>query len=188
MIVRIHYIRTRRSAFTLIEIMMAVLLMALLASAAALSFSEPLRAARAKDAIEMVRFFDETSRQTARRFGRPVRISFNLSGNKISRYIGEQMSYETSLPHGCRIRQVRTAARRDAEGEIEIPCSPRGITRTYGVHLTGTGVDTWMLIAGLTGEVSLIKDEAQLDAIFAATATRREAEDAPEAPPGDDPG
>ena len=83
MIVCIHYIRTRRSAFALIEIMMAVLLMALLASAAALSFSEPLRAARAKDAIEMVRFFDETSRQSARRFGRPVRISFNLSANKI---------------------------------------------------------------------------------------------------------
>lgn len=188
MIDRIHYIRDRRSAFTLIEIMMAVLLMALLASAAALSFSEPLRSARAKDAIEMVRFFDEASRQSARRFGRPVRTSFDLASEKISRYIGEQMSYETALPHGCRIRQIRTAARRAAEGEFEIPCSPRGITRTYGVHLTGSGVDTWMLIAGLTGEVSLIKDEAQLDAIFAATATRREADDTAEAPPGDDPG
>jgi len=184
----IHDTRNRRSAFTLIEIMMAVLLMAMLASAAALSFSEPLRSARAKDAIEMVRFFDEASRQSARRFGRPVRTSFDLASEKISRYIGEQMSYETALPHGCRIRQIRTAARRAAEGEFEIPCSPRGITRTYGVHLTGSGVDTWMLIAGLTGEVSLIKDEAQLDAIFAATATRREADDTAEAPPGDDPG
>ena len=177
-----------RRAFTLIEIMMAVLLMALLASAAAMSFSEPLRAARAKDAIELVRFFDESSRQAARRFGRPIRLSFDLSANKIARMAGEQKLYEATLPHGCRIRQIRTAARRAADGEIDIPCSPRGVTRTYGVHLTGSGVDAWMLISGFSGEVSLIKDEAQLDAIFAATATRREAQDAPEIPTGDDPG
>ena len=181
-----HEIR-KRQGFTLIEIMMAVLLMALLTGAAALSFSEPLRSARSKDAVELVRFFDETSRQAARRFGKPVRLTFDLSTGKIARWVGEQRQYEATLPHSCRIRQVRTAAQRVAEGEMEIDCSARGVTRTYGVHLSGSRFDTWLLVSGFSGEVSLIKNEAQLDAIFAATATRREAQDVPEPPTGDDP-
>jgi type II secretory pathway pseudopilin PulG len=169
--------------------MFAVLLMSLLASAAALSFSQPLKAARAQDAMELIRSFDETGRQVARRFGHNVSLSFDLTTGKVSRLEGGQATYHATLPHGCRIRQVRTAARQASDGEISIPCSPLGVTRTYAVHLTGSGIDRWLLVSGFSGEVSSIKDEAQLDAIFAATAMRGEAnraEDAPDNSAGDD--
>ena len=175
----------RRSAFTLIEIMLAVLLMALLASAAALSFSQPLQAARAQDAIESVRATDEGCRQVARRFGRPLSLSFDLDAGTLSRIEGDRATHRLSLPHGCRIQELRTAARRVSAGQMAVRFSPLGIARTYAVRLAGTGTNQWMLVSGISGEVSLIKHEAQLDAIFAATASRGENPSAPDAPGND---
>src|SRR5215471_6908216 len=62
----------RPTAFTLIEIMLAVLIVGLLASAAALSFRQPIRAARAQDAVELIRSFDAGAREVARRFAKPL--------------------------------------------------------------------------------------------------------------------
>ena len=56
----------RSAGFTLVEIMLAVLLVSLLASAAALSFQKPIRAARAQDAVELVRSFDASEATTMR--------------------------------------------------------------------------------------------------------------------------
>ena len=174
------------TAFTLIEMMLVVLVMGLLASAAALSFARPMRAARWRDAIEMVRAFDANSREQARRFGRGIGMGFDLAENRVVRREEGRVTYQASLPAGVKVREVRTAARRAVEGEIEIPCSRAGATRTYAVHLTGSGMDQWLLVSGLGGEISTIKDEGQLDSIFAATATRRDSQSAAQGPLGDD--
>src|SRR5256885_7110087 len=69
----------RSRGFTLIEMMAVVIIMALLATGAALSFARPMRVARARDALHQVRSLDASARQFARRFGRPIEIGFDLS-------------------------------------------------------------------------------------------------------------
>jgi hypothetical protein len=165
--------------------MVAVLVMALVASAAALSFTKPLRIARQQDAVELVRSFDAGCRDAARRFGRNVRLSFNLSDGRVARLEGDRTTHQATLPHGTRIRMLRTAARRVSDGRIDIPCSAAGLTRTYAVRLSGAGFEQWVLVAGITGDVTLVQDEAQLDAIFAATATRADAAAASSSPDPD---
>ena len=172
----------RRTAFTLIEIMLAVVLLALLASAAAMSFTQPLRAARAQDAIELFRSFDETARQSARRFGQPITLTFDFESSTLSRVENGSVVYRSRLPHDCRLQEIRTGTRRTSDGEISLPCSTLGITGTYAVRVSGPGFDRWLLFSGLSGESTLIQNESQLDAIFAATAARptaRGMEDAP---------
>jgi prepilin-type N-terminal cleavage/methylation domain-containing protein len=165
-----------RRGFTLIEIMLAVLIVGLLASAAALSFRQPIRAARAQDAVELIRSFDAGARDVARRFGKPVVLAFDLREGRVERRENDdRATYAARLPQGIRIGQLRTAARRVAEERIEIPCSAAGLTRTYAVRLVGPGVDRWLLVCGFSGDVQAIQDEAQLDAIFAATATQADA-------------
>jgi prepilin-type N-terminal cleavage/methylation domain-containing protein len=78
-----------RRAFTLIETMLAVLLLALVASAAALTFSKPVAQARGQDAVELLRHFDATTRAAASAAGRTVRITFDLSSGVITRGDGE---------------------------------------------------------------------------------------------------
>ena len=174
-----------QAAFTLIELMLAIVVLSLLASAAALSFNRPIQAARAQDSIELVRSFDEGARQVARRFNRPVVLRFDLQSAELSRIEDGQTTYQSKLPPGCRIREVRTAARRTVDGDVQVPCSALGATRTYAVHLTGTGFDRWLLVSGLSGEVTAIHDEAQLDAIFTTTAARNESRPVGDAPGND---
>jgi prepilin-type N-terminal cleavage/methylation domain-containing protein len=170
----------RDRGFTLIEIMLAVLIVGLLASAAALSFRQPIRAARAQDAVELIRSFDAGAREVARRFAKPLVLTFDLREGRLERHENDdRATYSARLPQGVRIGQLRTAARRVADERIDIPCSAAGLTRTYAVRLVGPGVDRWLLVSGFSGDVHTIQDEAQLDAIFAATATQADAASAP---------
>ena len=147
--------------FTLIELMLAVVLLALLTGAAAMTFARPIRNARAQQAIELVCRSDAMARENARRFGRPGRITFDLHDQVIRRSTGP----DHTLPTGYQIREVRTAERGVVGGEISLDVSSKGLSRSYAVHLIGPGMDRWLLVAGLSGEVSQT-DESQLQQIF----------------------
>ena len=56
-------------AFTVIETMIAVIILAILASAVTLSFNGPLHRARGVEAVELIKYLDASSRDFARRFG-----------------------------------------------------------------------------------------------------------------------
>jgi prepilin-type N-terminal cleavage/methylation domain-containing protein len=169
-----HFVFRRPTGFTLIEIIAAIVIMALLASAASLSFTQPLRIAREQDAIDMLRSFDSTARQLAVRLGHPVRCTFDLNTATLSREEEGSLRYQARLPRDCHLREVRTAARRVSDGEVDIFYSHLGISRSYALRLSGPGFDRWLLVPGLGAECTLIQNEAQLDSIFAATATRSE--------------
>jgi prepilin-type N-terminal cleavage/methylation domain-containing protein len=163
--------RLSHRGFTLIELMLAVLLLAILASAAVLSFSEPIRNARFQDAIQEIRAFDSTARQAAVSSGQITRLVFDLSAGTIERRDTGSRSarLRSALPSGYRIERVRIGSRIASSGQAIVDLSPLGIGRTYAVRLHGPGVDQWLLLAGLTGQISIITDESKLDAIFAQT-------------------
>src|SRR5215208_2650090 len=129
--------RRQSRAFTLIEIMVVIVIMALLTSAAALSFTGPLRAAQAQDGIEQIRAFDASSRVYARRFGKDITLVFDISRGTLLRREGVRFEplYQAHLPHGCSIERVRSGDRIADSGEIAILCSPLGLSRSYAVHL-----------------------------------------------------
>jgi len=161
--------RAKRSGFTLIEIMFAVLLMALLTAAAAFSFSGPIRAARSQDAIQQIRTFDESARLLARNSGRPVRVVFDLTANTISRREGqafENVAALSALPSGYQLDRVRVEGRDYSDPEAVIDYSPLGLSRSYAVHVVGPGLDRWALVAGTTGQVTQWSDESAIDSIL----------------------
>src|SRR5580704_8263455 len=95
-------------AFTLIELMITVLLLALLTSGVALSFNGSFKASRAQDALEELRSFDASTRLFATRFDRPMRQNFDLSANTLSRWEnGDSPSAQISLPSGSWIDEMR---------------------------------------------------------------------------------
>lgn len=171
----------RSSAFTLIEAMAAVLLVGILAAGVALSFAAPLRRARAQDAIDRVRAFDSSARAQATASGRPVLGIIDLSNGALERR--DAASSETisrqQLPDGIRIDLVRCRDRRDDVGAIEIEFSPLGLSPSYAVHLAGPECDRWIMVAGLSGSIGIVRDEAQVDAILTpprAAGVRRDAD------------
>jgi prepilin-type N-terminal cleavage/methylation domain-containing protein len=164
--------RRQRYAFTLIELMLAVLLLALLTSAAALSFSQPIRAARSHDAIEQLRSFDATARQAAVSSGGAVRLAFDLGAGTLVRRDdrGRQLRFQSTLPSGFRVDQVRIGDHKTSSGQALVDVSPLGASRTYALHLRGPSTDQWLLVAGMSGQMTIVSNESTLDAIFAQTA------------------
>ena len=170
----------RRPGFTLVEVAAVTLVLALLAAGVALSFAGPIRSMRAGDAVERVRSFDATARLTARRSGRAVQMTFAESDGTLVRrddpdgLDGGPVAYRGTMPGGYRVERFRSAGddRDDAagmgRGRSEVRCSPAGLSRTYAVRVVGPGLDKWLVFAGLTGQVTEARDEADVDAIFGA--------------------
>src|SRR5215469_5179410 len=132
-------------AFTLIETMLAVLLMALLASTVALSFSRPLQSARAREAISQVHFADAQARQAARQFSAPVKLVLDPSENSITRYEGEHLRASITLPSAIRIQEVIVGRHATWEDRAEVWFSSSGVSRSYAIHLAGPAFDQWVL-------------------------------------------
>ena len=173
--------RAAPTAFTLLEVLAALVILSLLAAAATLSFNKPLARARAFDALEQIRQLDASARQFSRTFGKPALIIFDLADQSISRREpgSREAVFTTTLPSPLRIEQIRTAARRVDYGEVAISCSPAGLSETYAIKMVGApdspissdnkSIDTtrWIVVAGLSGEIRTVRDERDVDFILA---------------------
>ena len=156
-------VQPQRRAFTLIETVVVVSIMALLTSAVALSFNGPIQSTRARDAINQVQSLDSSARTYAKRFGKDVEIVFDVSQNRLLRREGKdkEVSYDAPLPRGCRIERLRIGGRIIDSGEAAIACSTMGLTRSYTLHLVGPKLDRWISVAGLTGEMTVTADDSR---------------------------
>ena len=160
------------SAFTLIESLIAVVLLGIISTAAALTFRSSLQSASTTDAIEQIKYLDASARQRAGRFNQPVELIFDLTNSSLSRREGNKRndeSFHASLPRGFSIDQINIAGQSTFNGEISLACSPAGLTPSYALHLIGPNFDQWLLFAGLSGQMTLIKDEESVQDILAST-------------------
>ena len=156
---------TRRvRAFTLIELLGVMLVMALLATVAVMSFATPIRAARARAAVEMIRSFDRSTRELALRGGTPLRMKFDADEGTLTRSRGGSAIYSATLPSGFRIAEMR--------GGATIDCSALGLTRSYALRITGEHFDQWLIVAGLSGQITATSDERTVINILASPPPR----------------
>jgi hypothetical protein len=80
------------------------------------------------------------------------------------------------MPAAVRIEAVRTARGREESGEVTLPVSGLAVSPTYAVKLVGPEGQRWVVASGLSGEVRTLTDDAQVEAIFAAVSSRRDAD------------
>ena len=169
----------KRGGFTLIEVMFAVVILGIMAASAALSFRSSIDTASARDVTEQLKMLDSSARQRAVRFNQPVEIIFDLADSSIARREGRRNSEESfhaSLPRGFVIDQVNIAGKSTFNGEASLTFSTRGYAPSYAVHLIGPEFDQWMLFAGLSGQMTSIKDEPTVADILAGARIRRDAD------------
>jgi prepilin-type N-terminal cleavage/methylation domain-containing protein len=159
-------------AFTLIELLAVIFLLGIISTAAAHTFRSSLQSASTTDAIEQIKYLDSTARHRAQRFNQPVEIIFDLTNSTLSRREASKRndeSFTTSLPSGFSIDQINIAGHSTFNGEASLNCSPTGLTPSYAIHLIGPNFDQWLLFAGLSGQMTLIQDEATVQDILAPT-------------------
>jgi prepilin-type N-terminal cleavage/methylation domain-containing protein len=167
-------IRLNRRAFTLIELLIALTIGALLTAAAAWSFARPLHRARAAEAVAQLKYLDASTRDLARRLGRESVIAFDVSEGTMerrSRRAGNEATFRAAVASPIAIEEVRTPGRRSDHGEAVIAVSPLGLSDTYAVKLAGPEGRQWVVFTGLAGEAITLTNDAELNAIFARVAS-----------------
>lgn len=152
-------VRLRR-AFTLLELLIVLALIALISATVMLRLMGPHQAAVARQAVEQWTTLDRQVRHQSNRFRRPAALTFRLQESSINRRtLGSRRDDAVvELAGGVRIDRFLGVTSGDVRRrrEVAIRFNSRGQTNTYAVRLAGPGqLESWLLVLGLTGEVHL---------------------------------
>jgi prepilin-type N-terminal cleavage/methylation domain-containing protein len=165
----------KRGAFTMIELSVVVLIMAIAAAAVTLNVRKYLGGARMDDATGAIAEFDRTTRTAAIAQNRPLRLVIGLTDGKIAR--ADQAGHPLpgsgfALPGTVHISRLLLRGRDMREGETAISCSRAGLTPTYAMELDDGGRRQWLIVAGMTGQVVKVDSENDAKEILAAAGGR----------------
>lgn len=169
-----------RRAFSLVEVAMVLLVLALVAGAVTLRVRPILLRMDMRACLDEAAEFDRMSRAIAREHGRPVLLVFDLAEGRVRR-TGEdgreRLGEPLDLPPGRRLAEVRLAGRPVRSGCASVSISAAGLGPTYALAIEGRdGTDRrWLLMAGLTGQVVEAADGKEVDDAFAAIKARNDA-------------
>ncbi len=151
-----------RTAFTLLELLVVLVIVVLLTSIVAVRMQAPYANARLAEVLKRIEFVDGQARGHAHTFAMPWRLTFDLDRGRVYAQRNgsrDERHCEVVLPATLRIRHVVTLADEVGAGTTHIDVSPRGVTETYAVCVsTQTGSASWLLFAGVSGQVSSLKE------------------------------
>ena len=148
----------RRSAFTLVEVMAVVALLALAAGVTVWSLAQDAQHGSRVNVIGAIAHADRMARLAAQRLGEPCLLQFDLDHQRLWRIVGDEegarsTTHALNLPRGYRIDQVVVARSSvslgrgspASEGEkldsgmVGIPYSTGGRSASYAVRLVWEG-------------------------------------------------
>ncbi len=141
-------------------------LMGLMMAVALVSLQGPYREARSKHAIERLAHYESQARRYALRTGKSFILEIDTEKSQLAmrslRGSEAQLSplYTES---GLRIERALFATASGPQSLSKIPVSPRGRTPSYAlkIHLVDGG-DTWLLFAGVSGQMTRIENESDV--------------------------
>jgi prepilin-type N-terminal cleavage/methylation domain-containing protein len=159
----VKHARHNLAAFTLIEMMIVVVILGLLTTAAVLSFARPLREARLRDAIEQIRAADADARRAAKHFNKDVTLTIRLEDRVIERReagVGGATA-RTALPNSVRLEEVRIGTS-TAFDDALLEVSPMGLSPTWAVKIASDDRSQWLVFAGMSGQMAVLNDESRM--------------------------
>jgi prepilin-type N-terminal cleavage/methylation domain-containing protein len=179
----------RRGGFTLIEVIAVVVLLGVLAGSALWRMTEQVQRGSRAGATGQISYADRMARLASSRLGRRSILRFDLDQQQITRYDGPEARRKVNVGRGVTMpvrfgidRIVRVAesspspaGRLDVRksGVVDIEFGPSGRSQSYALRL-GTGEEFfWIVFSGLTGQLTTLDDEKEIDNLFALLATGR---------------
>lgn len=171
----------RRGGFTLIELMAVVVLLGLTAGAVAWSMTGTLARRTAEDAAAQIAGVDRQARVTAERQARDLVLRIDLNRQRLRWFDPDSGDggHPRPVPRAYRIDRVWVMddagrVRINDRNQVDITITGRGRSATYAIRMAVTtdqpdaqASDGWMVFAGLTGQVTWIGNEDELQNLFA---------------------
>jgi type II secretory pathway pseudopilin PulG len=147
-------------AFTTIEMLAVLFLAGLLTALTTLSLAAPRRTADLREIVDHVAYADELVRDRARNSHRAGRLAFDLPNGRIAD-AGEsppRTLYRLAGPWAFDGLIVSGGGNDDIDATT-IALSPAGWSRSYALHIAHGGDARWIVVNGVTGQVTECNDE-----------------------------
>ena len=162
----------RRSAFTLLELLLVLVLLGLMAGAATLKLVPLVQTGALEATLKRLEELDRLARHRARSARAASRLVFDFDGGGARQVDAAGNASGAPVRLGrCRLEEVRTHDGRWRSGTCAVNVSPLGLTQTYALRIRGgEGSTRWLLFAGLGGECEVIDDDSKVERVFAPLA------------------
>jgi prepilin-type N-terminal cleavage/methylation domain-containing protein len=168
----------RPRAFSLIELSVVLVIVAIAAAAVTLNARGRMRHVTLADAVGAFVAYERTTRVAARQQDRPMVLSIDVSGGEVRRVStddGRPESVPMTLPGRVSVARVLIRDRRIDYGAAAIRINTHGLSCTYAVLLGDGTRSQWLVVPGLTGRIVEVGDEDEVLDILAATGPRSDA-------------
>ncbi len=163
----------RPKAFTLLEIMVVVAILAIVSASAVLAVRQPLADTQHELTVSKLRWLDSLVRGRAERFGQAaLEIDAQLGSASVS--TGMDRSGRRAVDHRMVVDQpthIHTVLghnEKSNEGVYRIVYNRFGRCSSYAIELGDKHSSQWLLVLGLTGQTYNFDDRGKVDAIIAA--------------------
>lgn len=160
-------------AFTLLEIMVVVAILAIVSASAVLAVRQPLANTQHELTVSKLRWLDSLARGRAERFGdATLEIDAQLGSASVSS--GMDRSGRRAADHSMAIDQpshilaVLGHDEKSTEGVYRIVYNRLGGCSTYAIEIGDKHSSRWLLVLGLTGQTYNFDDRGKVNAIIAA--------------------
>ena len=168
--------------FTLVEIAVVLVLVALLASAVVVSSRGMLSGATREEVIARIGSLDAEARGIAKRLGRAVELHIDSDGQRLVLKDPQQPSSPPlsgyTMPTGTGFGDTWQMSRGEPieRDDLIVRYEPDGSSTTWGVSLRSQGVErqeaSEVVVLGMTGQMNVWESDGQARDILAAALRR----------------
>lgn len=144
--------------------------MALVAATVTTRLGGSLNQAAMHQARSQWEFTDQQLRLRARRTGQPVALHLEIGTNRLDCTFDvedESAGTTRTLGRSVTISRYLSATQEITYGPVVIPYSNHGTSETFAIELVGASDGRqWILVTGITGQISEVSDERQARALL----------------------
>ncbi|MEM9587059.1 MAG: prepilin-type N-terminal cleavage/methylation domain-containing protein [Planctomycetota bacterium] len=149
-----------RRAFTLLEMVVALLIIAILASVSVLSFRGSIDRHRLEQGVDLVARFDARLRRESIRANQPIRATIRRDRGE---FVIPDRGVSWALPGPVALDAFRVASQVSARQSVELASDRFGQSASYAVKLRAGKFHQWLVVLGGSGQVIRVSDEDQVE-------------------------
>ena len=157
-----------KRAFTLVELVLVVTVMAIITSLVMLSVRGHLENARLEATIDRIKALDARIRTSARRLRARHTLLIDAEAGLLRDLNDDVPSRRAHVSGGIEVDQLRAASYAGSLRKLRVGISPEGLGDSYALRLrTATGQKTWLVVLGMSGQCVRLEEDRDVEALFA---------------------
>lgn len=163
--------KSTRTGFSLIELMVVLTIVSIVVGAVAMKWSAAFEGVNFESTVDRIVNFDYQTRRHAMSAGKPCTIRFDLEENEMvaTRWSnGEEYLTRFHTAEPIEFGLGGTNVSKNSGNPFEVEVSKQGASSTYFLEISHGQKSRWIMIAGGSGQVNEYENKTAISKVFAS--------------------